>query len=429
MNISGMDLNCGTTVLNHAQAALDKGLIWEELINMHLRNLFAVRMRLGMFDGDPGTLPFGSLGPSDVCTNDHQNLALEAAQQSIVLLKNDRSTLPWKKIKRFKLAVIGPHGNSTQEMLGNYEGIPCKFISPLDGITALFGVDGENVIYAPGCADASCEDGSLIQSAATAASEADAVVLFVGLSQAQESEGRDRESLLLPGMQQELISTVVDAVSGRPIVVVILSGGPVDVSFMKEDDRVGSILWAGYPGQAGGQAIAEVIFGDVNPGKLVSSVSSPRMWSWIEICLKEIAIIERNIWIEGFDWCHVVTAGRLALSWYHENYTQMDMSNMQMRPDLSLGYPGRTHRFFTGSPIWEFGDGLSYSQFSHVIVEAPSTITAPTLHQQLCHMDASNSLMAMECLTEDTGQRMKFCYWLCIDLRFWGQLLDSCYED
>jgi beta-D-xylosidase 4 len=362
MNISGMDLNCGTTVLNHAQAALDKGLIWEELINMHLRNLFAVRMRLGMFDGDPGTLPFGSLGPSDVCTTDHQNLALEAARQGIVLLKNDRSTLPWKKIKRFKLAVIGPHGNSTQEMLGNYEGIPCKFISPLDGITALFGGDGENVIYAPGCADASCEDGSLIQSAATAASEADAVVLFVGLSQAQESEGRDRESLLLPGMQQELISTVVNAVSGRPFVVVILSGGPVDVSFIKEDDRVGSILWAGYPGQAGGQAIAEVIFGDVNP------------------------------------------AGRLALSWYHENYTQMDMSNMQMRPDLSLGYPGRTHRFFTGSPIWEFGYGLSYSQFSHVIVEAPSTITAPTLHQHLCHKDASNSLMAMECLTEDTGQ-------------------------
>jgi beta-D-xylosidase 4 len=76
-----------------------------------------------MFDGDPGTLPFGSLGPSDVCTTDHQNLALEAARQGIVLLKNDRSTLPWKKIKRFKLAVIGPHGNSTQEMLGNYEGI------------------------------------------------------------------------------------------------------------------------------------------------------------------------------------------------------------------------------------------------------------------------------------------------------------------
>jgi beta-D-xylosidase 4 len=109
MNFSGMDLNCGTTVLYHAQAALDKGLIWEELINM--------------LDGDPETLPFGSLGPSDVCTTGHQNLALEAAQQSIVLLKNDRSTLPWNKTKKFKLAVIGPHGNATQEMLGNYEGI------------------------------------------------------------------------------------------------------------------------------------------------------------------------------------------------------------------------------------------------------------------------------------------------------------------
>ncbi|KAH9562815.1 hypothetical protein CY35_05G092000 [Sphagnum magellanicum] len=357
--LAGMDLNCGTTVLYHAQAALDKGLIWEELINMHLRNLFSVRMRLGMFDGDPETLPFGSLGPSDVCTTGHQNLALEAAQQSIVLLKNARSTLPWNKTKKFKLAVIGPHGNATQEMLGNYEGIPCKFTSPLDGITALFGGNGQSVIYAPGCADATCRDGNLFPSAVTAASEADAVVLFVGLSQAQESEGRDRESLRLPGKQEELISTVLDAVNGRPVVLVILSGGPVDVSFANDDQRVGGILWAGYPGQAGGQAIAEIIFGDVNPG------------------------------------------GRLALSWYHENYTQMDMSNMQMRPDLSAGYQGRTYRFFMGSPIWEFGYGLSYSKFSHAIVEAPSTLTAPTLHQQLCHKDVSNSLKTVQCSKED----------------------------
>jgi hypothetical protein len=159
-------------------------------------------------------------------------------------------------------------------------GIPCKFTSPLDGITALFGGNGQSVIYAPGCADATCRDGNLFPSAVTAASEADVVVLFVGLSQAQESEGRDRESLRLPGKQEELILTVLDAVNGHPVVLVILSGGPVDLSFANDDERVGGILWAGYPGQAGGQAIAEIIFGDVNPGNL-GALLNAMTWSLI----------------------------------------------------------------------------------------------------------------------------------------------------
>ena len=89
-----MDLNCGTTVLHHAQNALDRKLIWEGLLDTHLQNLFSVRMRLGMFDGNPTSLPYGSLGPDDVCTDDNQHLALEAARQSIVLLKNDNNKLP-----------------------------------------------------------------------------------------------------------------------------------------------------------------------------------------------------------------------------------------------------------------------------------------------------------------------------------------------
>lgn len=119
---SGMDLNCGTTTLVHGLAALEKKLIWEGLIDMHLRNLFSVRMRLGLFDGNPTTLPYGLLGPDDICTDDNQHLALEAARQGLVLLKNEKQALPWKKVHGLKLAVIGPHANATQEMLGNYEG-------------------------------------------------------------------------------------------------------------------------------------------------------------------------------------------------------------------------------------------------------------------------------------------------------------------
>ena len=132
------------------------------------------------------------------------------------------------------------------------------------------------VVYEPGCDNAACEHDHLFSAAQNAAAQADAVVLMVGLSQDQEKEGRDRISLLLPGHQQALVSAVLEAAAGRPVVLVILSGGPVDVSFVTHDPRMQGIMWAGYPGQAGGQAIAEAVFGLVNPGTLCDGIlSSP----------------------------------------------------------------------------------------------------------------------------------------------------------
>lgn len=359
--LAGMDLNCGTTTLVHGLAALEKKLIWEGLIDMHLRNLFSVRMRLGLFDGNPTTLPYGLLGPDDICTDDNQHLALEAARQGLVLLKNEKQALPWKKVHGLKLAVIGPHANATQEMLGNYEGIPCKFTSPLQGLSTGLSDHSPRIIFQPGCSDAACEDASLISAAKSAAAQADAVVLVVGISQQQEKEARDRISLLLPGHQQSLVETVVEAAAGRPLVLVILSGGPLDVSFAKEDPRIQSIVWAGYPGMAGGQAIADVIFGLINPG------------------------------------------GRLSQSWYYENYTNIDMSNMNMRPNASAGYPGRTYRFFTDTPIWEFGYGLSYSDFSYSRFTAPHSLMAPPLRHQLCSSDRAVLKSNLNCLDQEKG--------------------------
>jgi len=85
-----------------------------------------------------------------------------------------------------------------------------------------------------------------------------------------EAEGLDRSSLLLPGRQAELISAVARASKG-PVVLVLMSGGPIDIAFALNDPRIAAILWAGYPGQAGGQAIADVIFGHHNPGTLLPS--------------------------------------------------------------------------------------------------------------------------------------------------------------
>ena len=109
-------------------------------------------------------------------------------------------------------------------------------------------------------------------------------------------------------------------------------------------------------------------------------------------------------------WClslfmFVATGGRLSQSWYYENYTHIDMSNMNMRPNASTGYPGRTYRFFTGTPIWEFGHGLSYSNFSYILVAAPRSIMAPPLRHQLCSSDRAVMKSNLNCLDEEKGKR------------------------
>lgn len=102
------------------------------------------------------------------------------------------------------------------------------------------------------------------------ADDVDAVVLIMGLDQSQEREGFDRRTLTLPGKQQQLILQVANssAASKKPIVLVIMSGGPLDITFAQNLPQISSILWVGYPGEAGGQAMAEVIFGDHNPGRI-----------------------------------------------------------------------------------------------------------------------------------------------------------------
>ncbi|KAK5840289.1 hypothetical protein PVK06_009181 [Gossypium arboreum] len=154
---------------------------------------------------------------------------------------------------------------------------------------------------------------------------ADHVVLVMGLDQTQESEDHDRVDLLLPPKQQKLISSIA-RVAKNPVILVLLSGGPVDISFAKNDQRIGRILWAGYPGEAGGRALAEIIFGDHNPG------------------------------------------GRLPVTWYPQSYVNVPMTDMRMRPEPSSSYPGRTYRFYQGPKAFEFGYGLSYSNYTYEIL-------------------------------------------------------------
>ncbi|XP_027345504.1 beta-xylosidase/alpha-L-arabinofuranosidase 2 [Abrus precatorius] len=342
--LAGLDLNCGKYLGQYTEGAVKQGLIDEASINNAVSNNFATLMRLGFFDGDPRKQPYGNLGPKDVCTPANQELAREAARQGIVLLKNSPGSLPLNAKAIKSLAVIGPNANVTRNMIGNYEGIPCKYTSPLQGLTALVPTN-----YVAGCPDVHCSSAAL-DDAKKAATSADATVIIVGASQAIEAESLDRVNILLPGQQQLLVTEVAN-VSKGPVILVIMSGGGMDVSFAKTNTKITSIMWVGYPGEAGGAAIADVIFGFHNP------------------------------------------SGRLPITWYPQSYVdKVPMTNMNMRPNPSTGYPGRSYRFYKGKTVFSFGDGLSYSTVEHKLVKAPQLVSVPLAEDHVCRSSECKSL-------------------------------------
>ncbi|TYI66975.1 hypothetical protein E1A91_D09G264900v1 [Gossypium mustelinum] len=322
---AGLDLDCGPFLAIYTDLAIRRGLLTVTDVDMALANTVTVQMRLGMFDGEPSAQPYGHLGPRHVCTPDHKQLALEAARQGIVLLKNSGS-LPLSTSRHRTVAVIGPNSDVTETMIGNYAGVACDYTSPLKGISRYV-----RTVHQAGCSNVACKANNLFGFAEVAARHADATVLIMGLDQSIEAEFKDRAGLLLPGYQQELVTRVAQASKG-PTILVLMSGGPIDVSFAKYDRRVSAILWAGYPGQAGGTAIADVLFGTTNPG------------------------------------------GKLPMTWYPQSYVaKVPMTNMGMRP--SRGYPGRTYRFYKGPVVFPFGHGLSYTNFKQSLALAPTDLS------------------------------------------------------
>ncbi|KAL9141300.1 hypothetical protein ABFS82_14G093800 [Erythranthe guttata] len=343
---SGLDLNCGEFLTKHAQAAVDRGLLNETTINRAISNNFATMMRLGFFDGSPKDQLYGNLGPKDVCTPQNQELAREVARQGIVLLKNGPGSLPLSPTAIKSLAVIGPNAAVTHTMIGNYEGKPCNYTSPLQGLTA-----SVPTVYHPGCSGVSCGTAQ-VDAAKNVAAAADAVVMVMGSDQSIEGESLDRVSITLPGQQQLLISQVA-SVSKGPVILVVMSGGGMDVQFAKDDPKITSILWVGFPGEAGGAAIADVIFGYYNP------------------------------------------SGRLPMTWYPQSYVEkVNMTDMNMRADPTRGYPGRSYRFYKGPTVFSFGYGLSYSQFDHKLVKAPTSVSMDLEEDHVCRSSTCRSIDA-----------------------------------
>lgn len=332
---SGLDLDCGPFLALHTEGAIRQRKLSVADVDNALFNTIKVQMRLGMFDGEPSAQPYGNLGPPNVCPPDHNQLALEAARQGIVLLHNPAHGLPLSTIRHRTVAVIGPNSDVTETMIGNYAGIACGYTTPVQGIARYV-----RTIHQPGCANVACASNQQFGAAVAAAQQADATVLVMGLDQSIEAEFRDRVNLLLPGRQQELVTRVAMASRG-PTVLVLMSGGPIDVTFAKNNPRIAAIVWAGYPGQAGGTAIADILFAQTNPG------------------------------------------GKLPNTWYPQDYlAKVPMTNMNMRANPARGYPGRTYRFYKGPVVFPFGHGLSYTTFRHTLAQAPkdALVALASLH-------------------------------------------------
>lgn len=253
-------MNCGDYLGKYTANAVQLKKVDESVVDQALIYNYIVLMRLGFFEGNPKSGPYGNLGPADVCTDEHKKLSLDAANQGIVLLDNN-GVLPLSAGGVKNLAVIGPNANVTTVMISNYAGIPCGYTTPLEGLRKYV----QAAKYEPGCSNVICGSESLIEAAAKAAAGADVVVVVVGLDQSIEAEGLDRENLTLPGFQEKLVKQVANSTNGT-VVLVVMSAGPIDVSFARNLSKVGAIMWVGYPGQAGGDAIAQVVFGDYNPG-------------------------------------------------------------------------------------------------------------------------------------------------------------------
>jgi beta-glucosidase len=329
---AGCDLNCGCSY-EHLPAALEQGLVSEAEIDVCVKRLFSARMQLGMFD-PPELVPFAA-SPYELNDSDeHRALALAAARDSIVLLKNVGGILPLSKGVG-RIAVIGPNAHDPEVLRANYFGIASRSVTPLEGIRNAVSA-ATKVWYAPGCARLGLATDGLgragnLSEALSMAERADVVVLCLGLSADIEGEqgdagnseaAGDKLDLRLTGLQNVLLEQIVAL--GKPTVLVVLSGSALDLSWAEE--HVAGIVQLFYPGQEGGTALAEMLFGEASP------------------------------------------AGRLPITF------PRNIADVPPFADYSM--KGRTYRYLEAEPLYPFGYGLSYTRFRYTELAASSARVA-----------------------------------------------------
>jgi len=257
--------------------SVEEGRVPMALVDRAVRRVLEQKFRLGLFEN-----PYVNVDHAVrvVHSPAHQDLALRAGREGIVLLKNDKNLLPLKKDLK-TVAVIGPNADDVMNQLGDYS--PMKVLqhvtTVVEGIKAAVSPQ-TRVVTARGC-EITGDDQSGIASAVKAAQGADVAIVVVGELQHQtngvdsrglptDGEGHDVASLDLTGMQEDLIRAVV--ATGTPTVVVLINGRPLSTRWTAE--HVPAIVEAWEPGERGGEAVADVLFGNYNPsGRLAISVA------------------------------------------------------------------------------------------------------------------------------------------------------------
>lgn len=321
---AGCDLCCGG-IYRSLLEAVRRGLLTEEEVTTSVRRTFRARFLLGMFD-PPESGPWQRISQDVVCSREHRELARQTASQSLVLLKNN-GILPLSPALNC-IGVAGPLALDLAAMLGNYTGHSPEMTSLLGGLAGVVG-NGVTLTYAKGC---EINGGGAVDAEGLKSlfEPCEVIVACLGYTAELEGEagdafnadaGGDRKQIGLPGRQQELLEVLL--ASGKPVVVVLCSGSPVDLRVAEQ--RAGAILCAWYPGEAGGRAVAKALFGLTNPG------------------------------------------GRLPVTF--------PMRVEDLPPFESYDMSGRTYRYAVHEPLYRFGFGLSYTTFAY----SGLTVDRPTL--------------------------------------------------
>ncbi|NBT90810.1 MAG: beta-glucosidase, partial [Verrucomicrobia bacterium] len=263
-----------------------QGRLSEKVVDDRVRDVLRVKFELGLFDRLP--VPDPKASDAVVGSAAHREVALQASRESLVLLKNENQTLPLSKSLK-KVLICGPGAKEKVSSLSRYGSFGGEVISVEEGMRKA--LPGEEILYAKGCEYADSrwplseilpeppndKEKAQIDEAVKLASQAEAVVVVLGESDAMVGESKSRTSLDLPGFQNDLVRAL--AGTGKPVVAVILGGRPLTINLVQT--KVSAILAAWFPGEYGGQAVAEALFGDLNPGGKLP-VTFPRSVGQIE---------------------------------------------------------------------------------------------------------------------------------------------------
>ena len=355
---NGCDLNCGNTYEYMVQA-LEEGLITEKEIRTSCERLIETRMKLGMFDEKT---PFDDLDYTDIDTKESRILNEEISRKTMVLLKNN-GILPLNKEKLKNIAVIGPNADSVVPLNGNYHGTANQYHTVLQAIREALPED-VRLNYSKGCHlyEYKLEDpgyaGDCLAEVKAQVDLADVVILVVGMDETIEGEeiiGKegftgDKNDLLLPKCQQDLVSTVVSR--NKPVILVNMSGSAIDFA---EGNQADAIIQAWYPGAMGGKAISDLIFGEYSP------------------------------------------SGKLPVTFYRNDNHLPDFEDYSM--------DNRTYKFFKEKPLYPFGFGLSYTSFSYYDMQAKKVKFVPEedveVTVKVCNTGEREADEIVECYLRD----------------------------